>query len=60
MRRRERVLAGLLGAAWMVIMVAMIQNMLEQPIRIALLGVIAALAFLLVWLWTEPRHTNLE
>ena len=48
----------------MTIMTALlVQNLLEQPTRIILLGLIAVLSFLLVWVMTAPvvaRHRSLD
>jgi len=53
MRRRERVLAGLLGAVWSVTMVVLVQEILEQPTRVIPLSVIGTLSFLVIWIWTD-------
>jgi len=49
-----RVIASLAGALSTVITVLLVQNLLERPPRMIRVGLIGALAFLLVWILTTP------
>lgn len=58
-----RVLASLGGVLMTIMTALLVQNLLEQPTRIILLGIIGVLSFLLVWVMTAPvvpRHRSLD